>query len=111
MIDRGSKQRHLPAHIWPAEMSSGEGTDVAVQAVFSGEDIECLGDLFGEVASTTAAVGCGAVQLSAGGLADEGFDFPCPIGMHGPLQPVEKQILDLIRQAEQHPRGPAGTSF
>src|SRR5882672_7530618 len=93
------KQTHLPVHFRPAEMSRGEWADVAVQTVFSREDVERLGDLFCQMAASAPAIWSCPVQLSAGGLADKGFDFPGAIGMDGSLQPIEKQFLELIRQA------------
>ena len=57
-------------------------------------------------AAPAAAVG-GVVELAAAGLADERFDFLGPVGMYRSLQPVEEQVLDLVRQPQQHPRGAA----
>ena len=63
-------------------MLGGEGADVAVQAIFAGEDFEGLGDLLGRLALAAAAIWVrGLVELSAAGLADEGFDFSGAVGV------------------------------
>ncbi len=71
----------MTAGFGAAEVGGGEGADIAVEAVFSGEDVECLSELFGEMAAPAAAVGGGLVEFSATGLADEGFHFFGAIGM------------------------------
>ena len=85
-------------------MSGGERADVAVQPVFSREDIEGFGDLFNDRPASPPPAGIGGlVKLTASRLAEKRFHFPGAIGMDGPNQPVEKQILDLIRQSQQNP--------
>src|SRR5947207_1640775 len=78
---RHSKQRELPMQLRPAEVGRGQRPHIAVQAVLSGEDIECPRDLL-RVRTSPAAplIELRAVQLAAERLTDQRFDLFRPLG-------------------------------
>src|SRR5688572_7502618 len=99
------EQRHLPVQPRPAKGLRVQWTHVAIDAVFAAEHLERLCQLLDDLALPAAAlVRGGGVKLSAAGLADERFDVLRARRVHAALEPVKEQVLQLVRQPQQHPR-------
>ena len=103
------EEPQLSRDLGAAEGGGGEGADAAVEGVLAGEDVEGPGELLGEGAAASAALGGGGVvELAAAELAEEGFDLAGAVRGDVAPQPVEEEVLELVGEAEEDPAGAAG---